>query len=251
MQKLYLFKSKIYIMRNTLFLGLIVVLLFAGCTPQEVQDALNRLKNGELTTSEVASGLKEALTIGIGKGSDQLSQLDGYFKSQYKIELPAEARKVTDKLKLIPGFSDVENVILEKINRGAEDAAKSAKPIFVNAIKQMTFDDAMGILMGPDNAATSYLNRTTSDSLYKAFSPVITQSLDKFNARKYWSDAVTAYNKIPFIDQVNPDLGDYVTQEALKGLFSMVEKEELNIRSNLSARTSDLLKKVFAKQDNK
>ncbi len=237
-------------MRSTLYSGLMILLL-AACTPQEMRDALGTITNTELTTAEVAGGLKEALTIGIGKGSDRLSQLDGYFKSPYKIVLPAEARKVTDKLKVVPGFSDVENVILEKINRGAEDAAKSAKPIFVDAIKKMTFEDALGILMGPDNAATSYLDRTTNEQLYQAFNPVIEQSLDKYNARKYWSDAVTAYNKLPFIDKVNPDLDDYVTREALKGLFSMVEKEELDIRKNVSARTTDLLKRVFAKQDNK
>ncbi|HQU58114.1 MAG TPA: DUF4197 domain-containing protein, partial [Saprospiraceae bacterium] len=165
--------------------------------------------------------------------------------------LPPEARKVTDKLKNVPGFSSLEADILEKINRGAEDAAKKAKPIFVDAIRQMTFSDAMDILMGADNAATQYLNRTTNSKLYQEFNPVIIESLDKFNARKYWADAVNAYNKIPFVDKANPDLDDYVTNEALKGLFSMVEKKELQIRTDVSARTTDLLKKVFAKQDNK
>jgi hypothetical protein len=165
--------------------------------------------------------------------------------------LPAEARKITDKLKNIPGFSSVENTILEKINRGAEDAAKKAKPIFVSAIRGMTFTDAMDILFGSKDAATRYLERTTSDQLYQEFNPVIVESLDKFSARKYWSDAVTAYNKIPFIEKANPNLDEYVTKEALKGLFSMVQNEELNIRQNIGARTSDLLKKVFAKQDNK
>jgi hypothetical protein len=143
----------------------------------------------------------------------------------------------------------VEDIILEKINRGAEDAAKKAKPIFVNAIKQMSFADAMDILMGEQNAATAYLNRTTYDPLYKEFNPVIVNSLDKFDARKYWKDAVNAYNKIPLVQKVNPELDDYVTKEALKGLFSMVENEEKNIRTNIAARTTDLLKRVFAKQD--
>ena len=153
-------------------------------------------------------------------------------------------------MKNIPGFTEVESVILEKINRGAEDAAKRATPIFASAIKGMTFQDAMGILMGEKNAATTYLNNKTYTQLYQEFSPVITNSLDKFKARDYWADAVNAYNKIPFVEKANPDLGDYVTTEALKGLFSMVEKEELNIRKNVSARTSDLMRKVFAKQDN-
>lgn len=227
-------------------------LFLSSCSPQQFQEVLGSvLENGALTDGEVSSGFKQALEIGIGKGSDQLSALDGYFKSPYKILLPPEARKVTDRLQKVPGFSQVENILLEKINRGAEDAAKKAKPIFVDAIKQMTFEDAMTILLGADNAATSYLNNKTNAQLYNAFNPVIVNSLDKFQARKYWKDAVTAYNKIPFIQKADPSLDNYVTTQALKGLFSMVEKEEVNIRKNVSARTSDLLKKVFAKQDNK
>ncbi len=229
-----------------------VAFSLSSCSPQQFQEVLGSvLENGALTDGEVSSGLKQALEIGIGKGSDQLSALDGYFKSPYKILLPPEARKVTDRLQKVPGFSQVENILLEKINRGAEDAAKKAKPIFVDAIKQMTFEDAMTILLGADNAATSYLNNKTNAQLYNAFNPVIVNSLDKFQARKYWKDAVTAYNKIPFIQKADPSLDNYVTTQALKGLFSMVEKEEVNIRKNVSARTSDLLKKVFAKQDNK
>ena len=231
-------------------LALICIVGFGACTTADIQRTLGTvLGDTPLMDAEIGSGLKEALNIGIGKGSDQLSQTDGYFKSPYKILLPPEARKVTDKLKNVPGFKDVENIILEKINRGAEDAAKKAKPIFVSAIKQMTFSDALNILMGNSDAATRYLERTTSTQLYNEFNPVIVESLDKFSARKYWSDAVTAYNKIPFVDKANPNLDQYVTNEALKGLFSMVEKEELNIRKNISARTSDLLRRVFAKQD--
>lgn len=202
-----------------------------------------------LTNDDVATGLKQALEIGIGKGSDVLSQKGGYFNSVYKILLPPEARQVTDRLKAIPGFNKVEDIILEKINAGAEDAASRAKPIFVNAIKQMTFGDAMNILMGDKNAATEYLKRTTFQQLYNEFNPVIVTSLDKFEARKYWGDAVNTYNKIPFIKKVNPSLDEYVTNEALKGLFSMVEEKERSIRTNLAERTTDLLKRVFAKQD--
>ncbi len=235
------------------FLKVFLVLLsfsFSSCS--ELQQALGSvLENEALTNGEISSGLKEALEIGIGKGSDQLSAVDGFFKSQYKILLPPEARKITDKLQKVPGFAQVENVLLEKINRGAEDAAKKAKPIFVDAIKQMSFEDALNILMGADNAATGYLNDKTNTQLYNAFNPVIIESLDKFNARKYWSDVVDKYNKIPFVEKADPSLDNYVTNQALKGLFSMVEKEEENIRKNVSARTSTLLKKVFAKQDNK
>jgi len=229
---------------------LCLALSFSSCSPQQLQDALGTvLDSGVLTDGEVSSGLKQALEIGIGKGSDQLSALDGYFKSPYKILLPPEARKITDKLQKVPGFAQIENVLLEKINRGAEDAAKKAKPIFVDAIKQISFEDATTILLGADDAATGYLNDKTNAQLYAAFNPVIINSLDKFNARKYWSDAVTAYNKIPFVQKADPSLDNYVTTQALNGLFSMVAKEEVNIRKNVSARTSDLLRKVFAKQD--
>jgi len=204
-----------------------------------------------LSNAEIAKGLKQALQLGVGESVNFLSAKDGFYKSAYKILLPEEARKVTDRLKVIPGFSNVEAVLLEKINRGAEDAAKKAGPIFLTAIRGMSFDDALNILMGDRNAATQYLNTRTNNKLYSEFSPVIVNSLDKFNALAYWADAVNAYNKIPFVNKVNPDLADHVTNSALSGLFSLVEKKEDGIRTDISQRSSELLKKVFAKQDKK
>jgi hypothetical protein len=227
----------------TFFLS--IAMLLPSCdTLKQLSGNLN-----EPTLAEIGSGLKQALEIGIGEGAAVLALRDGYFKSAYKILLPEEARRVTDKLKFIPGFSDVENIILEKLNRAAEDAAQSAKPIFVNAIRQMTFNDALQILMGPKTGATTYQHQKTYDPLYQEFHPVIVTSLNKFNAIEYWADAVNAYNKIPFIEKVNPSLDQYVTDKALVGLFSMVEKKEIQIRSDISSRTTDLLRKVFAKQD--
>jgi hypothetical protein len=235
-------------MKKLLLLPLLALTFWSCDVLQQVADsALSQ--STPLSTSEIAGGLKQALEIGITDGAGKLAQTDGFFRSPYKILLPPEARKVTDRLQGIPGFSNVENIVLEKINRGAEDAAKKAAPIFKSAITQMTFNDAMGILMGDKNAATSYLHKVTYNKLYQEFNPVIIESLDKFEARKYWSDAVTAYNKIPLVEKANPDLDDYVTKQALEGLFSMVEKKELDIRTNLSSRTTDLLKRVFAKQD--
>lgn len=219
------------------------IVLSPGC------DTLQQLSGNTLTVEEIGRGLKEALEIGVGEGAVALSQIDGYFKSPYKILLPPDARKVTDKLKFVPGFTQVEEIILEKINRGAEDAAKSAKPIFVDAIRKMTFQDAAGILMGEKNAATMYLRGATYDPLYSEFHPVIVNSLNKFNAIQYWADAVNAYNKIPLVEKVNPNLDQYVTQKALDGMFGMVEQKERSIRADISQRTTDLLKKVFAKQD--
>jgi len=234
-------------------LTFLLVLLFSMTScPTEIGQVLDTvLDDGSaLTNSEIVGGLKEALEVGVGNGSELLSSVDGYYKSRYKILLPAEARKVTDRLQGIPGFTQLEENILEKINRGAEDAAKSAKPIFVNAIKSMSFSDALGILKGDKDAATQYLERTTFNQLYDKFNPVIIASLDKFNARDTWSTAVNAYNRIPLnSDKADPNLDDYVTKMALDGLFKQVAKEELDIRTNLRARTSDLLKKVFAAQD--
>ncbi len=156
---------------------------------------------------------------------------------------------MTSRLQSVPGFSNLEQQLLEKINRGAEDAAKKAAPIFKDAITQMTFADAFDILMGSNNAATNYLDNKTNTKLYREFNPVIVQSLDKFKARKVWADAANVYNKIPLVDKVNADLDDYVTTKALDGLFSMVAKKELDIRTNVNARTTELLQKVFAKQD--
>lgn len=208
-------------------------------------------KSGDLSADEAGSGLKEALNVGVDQAVSFLSAKDGYYTSAYKILLPEEAKTMASKLKIIPGFSKFEEDLLEKMNRAAEDAAAQAKPIFVNAIKQMTFQDALNILMGEKNAATQYLQRTTTTQLTAAFIPVIQTSLDKFKAREYWASAVTAYNKIPLVKKMNPELDKYVTEKSLLGMFQLVEKKELDIRQNVDSRGSDLLKKVFAKQDKK
>lgn len=233
-----------------LFVSLLAIFLFAGCTSQQIRDTLSTFLDTPLTTEEVANGLKEALNRGSQKGANALAQNGGYFNDvAYRILLPEEARKVTDRLKIIPGFTDLEEVIIKKINQGAEDAAKEAAPIFLNAIKRMTIQDAFSILKGDKDAATQYLVRTTREELFSRFQPVIIQSLDKFQARKVWRDATTKYNAIPLLDDVDTDLAGYVTNKALDGLFKKVASEELNIRQNISARTTDLLKKVFAAQD--
>ena len=231
--------KKIYLFLLPLFL--------ISCDPADLQKAMDTLST--VSNTDIANGLKQALNFGVDESVDFLSKENGYYSSVYKILLPEEARKVTDKLKSIPGFGDIEEVLVKKLNQGAEDAASKAGPIFLQAIKTMSFDDAMNILMGPENAATTYLNNRTYNNLYGEFNPVIGNSLNKFNVQEYWAKAVNTYNKIPFIEKVNPDLGDYVTTEALKGLFSLVAKKEVGIRSDVSQRTTDLLKKVFAKQD--
>lgn len=205
---------------------------------------------GELSSAEIGQGLKDALSKGVKKGVKELSATDGYYKSTlYKILLPEEAQSVVSKLKAVPGFSNLEADLIEKMNRGAENAAKEAAPIFASAITSMTIADAMDILMGSDDAATKYLHKSTFSQLYEKFNPVIVKSLDEIGANSLWRDASNAYNKIPFVTKVNNDLDDHVTNKALDGLFGKIQEEEKNIRRNPGTRTTDLLKKVFSKQD--
>jgi hypothetical protein len=231
-----------------LFVSLAVIMLFSSCNAQ-FDKLLKKVITTDISTEDVVAGLKEALSNGTGKGSDLLSQRDGYFKSIYKIYLPEDAQAVCNKLRLIPGFTSIEDDVIEKLNRAAEDAAVKAKPIFLNAIKQMSFADAWNILKGTDNAATTYLIKTTNQPLYNEFKPVITASMEKVGAIQLWSSAITKYNQLPFVKKANPDMSDYVTNKALEGLFKKIEEEEKDIRHNLASRTSDLLKKVFSQQD--
>jgi hypothetical protein len=239
-------------MKHILFIVTISI-LFANCSSAQIDKLIKKAGkavSGEqsLSTEEVAEGLKEALTKGISKGSDLVSQLDGYFKNpEIKIPFPPEVKNVETKLRQIGLGSEVDKFVLT-LNRAAEDAAKEAKPIFVTAIKSMTIQDAWAILRGEQNAATNYLKRTTSVQLKDKFKPVVQNSLNKVNATKYYKDLVTRYNKIPLVQKVNPDLDDYATDRAIEGLFTMIAKEEKNIRQDPLARTSELLKKVFGAQ---
>lgn len=233
---------------NKLVLFLLPLFLLS-CDPKDLQRVLDSVSNVPLSNADIAAGLKQALDKGVDQSVMTLSAQDGYYASIYKILLPEEAAKVIDKLKFLPGFSNLEEEAIKRINKAAEDAATKAAPIFLNAIKGMTFDDVMKILMGEKNAATTYLHNKTYQALYNEFKPVMNSSLNKFGALDLWSDAIGKYNSLPFITKVNPDLADHVSNKALVGLFSLVEKKELGIRTDISQRTTDLLKKVFAKQD--
>ncbi|HRO08142.1 MAG TPA: DUF4197 domain-containing protein [Saprospiraceae bacterium] len=228
---------------------LLTTLMLMSCDPKDLQAILNSAGNIPLSNADIANGLKEALDKGVDQSVKTLAVKNGYYESVYKILLPQEAQGVIDKLKFIPGFANLEQEAIKKINQAAEDAASKAGPIFLSAIKQMTFEDVMNILMGDKNAATQYLHRTTYNPLYNEFKPVMVNSLNKFGVLDLWKDAINQYNSIPFITKVNPDMADHVTSKALVGLFSLVEKKEAGIRTDISQRTSDLLKRVFAKQD--
>ena len=231
----------------------LLAIVLTACTSAQINQALSdagKMVNTEkpLTAAEVGEGLKEALINGISKGADLTSQVDGYFKNQeIKIPFPPDVKKVEDRLRQLGMGNQVDNFILT-LNRGAEDAAKEAKPIFITAIKSMTIEDAFGILKGEPDAATQFLKRTTSAQLKEKFKPVIQNSLNKVNATKYYADLVNTYNKIPLVEKVNPDLNEYATNLAMQGLFTMIAKEEKNIRQDPVARTTELLRRVFGAQ---
>lgn len=200
-----------------------------------------------LSSSTIASGLKEALETGTQRGVEKLSAADGFFKdAAIKILMPEEARKAESTLRSMGFGSQVDDAILS-MNRAAEDASKSAAPIFVSAIKQITIQDAAGILKGSDFAATDYLKSKTTSQLTESFRPVIEQSLAKVNATKYWNTIFSNYNRFSS-DKVNPDLSAYVTEKALAGMFHEVALQEQKIRQDPAAQTTDLLKKVFGKK---
>lgn len=247
-------------MKKVLFLSVSALLVFSVSNAQlkrlfkkdsTGQTGLDKMiqkvpakNSGSLTNDEVVSGLKEALEIGTKNGANKLSAVDGFFKDAViKILMPPEAQKAEKTLRNVGFGKQVDDAILS-MNRAAEDAAKSAAPIFINAIKQMSIQDAFGILRGGDLAATNYLKQKTTISLTEAFRPVIENSLQKVNATKYWNTVFTTYNKFSS-EKVNTDLAAYVTEKALSGIFYQVGLEEQKIRKDPAARITDLLKKVF------
>ena len=236
-----MFRCKLDIMRR-IFTYLLLVISLSSC------EVLNQLPAGTsgiagITETEAAEGIKEALGQGLAKAVLQLNTTDGFFKDAfYKILLPPDAQKIENTLRSIGLGSQVDKAI----NRGAEDAAGYAKPIFVDAIKNMTLQDAIGLVKNGDTSATHFFRLKTTEKLLAAFRPVIQSSLDKVSATKYYGDMVNTYNNFPTtIKKINPDLTSFVTAKATDALFDLVAKEEKNIRENITARTSEILKKVF------
>ncbi len=234
-------------MRNKV-LALSICFLMFSCN--ELQQVVNQLpQSTSIGNDQIASGLREALELGIDKQVTKLTQEDGFFKNELvKIALPEELQKVDEALRKI-GLSSLADEGLKVLNRAAEDAVSEATPIFVNAVKGITFSDAKDILLGGDNAATTYLTTATETDLYASFKPVIKNSFDKVGADQVWNNLITKYNNIPFVKQVNPDLTDYVTLEALNGVYTMIAVEEKEIRTKTASRTTALLQQVFALQD--
>ncbi len=231
----------------TYLLTLFVVFSLSTSHNLEAQNVKNLLS--QISQNEIGKGLKEALDHGIKNQVSKLTAKDGFYKNELvKILLPKELQKVDKRLRRL-GLGKLADEGLLLLNRAAEDAVKTATPIFVNAVKGITFKDAKNILLGEQNAATSYLQNTTQTSLYKEFTPVIKQSFAKVGADKIWKVIVDKYNKLPFVKKINPDLTDYTANEALKGVFTMIAIEEEGIRKKIGLRDTNLLRKVFALQD--
>jgi phosphoribosylcarboxyaminoimidazole (NCAIR) mutase len=237
-------------MKKLSFYAIAVMLfLLPSCSNAQFLKKVSKALEGTTTTGftedEATAAIREALIKGTGESVNLVSVVDGYFKNpEIKIPFPPEAVSIESKLRAVGLGAQVDKAVLS-INRAAEDAAKEAKPIFVAAVKGMTIREAINIVRGKENAATEYLKNTTSPELKLKFRPVIEQSLNEVNATKYWTDVINSYNKIPLVQKMNPDLAGYVTDKAIEGLFIMIAKEELKIRKDPVARTTELLKKVF------
>ena len=236
---------------------LILSLLLSLSSQAQVKETLAQ-KLAKLSTQlsgvggvDIASGLKEALNKGITQQVSKLTAVDGFYKNEaVKILMPEELQKVDATLRKI-GLGSLADEGIKVMNRAAEDAVKEATPIFVSAVKNMSFTDAKNILLGNESAATTYLQKGTNTALYAKFNPVIKSSFEKVGADVVWKNIINKYNTIPLVKKVNPDLTDYTTNQALAGVFKMIAVEEKDIRTNINARTTPLLQKVFAMQDKK
>ncbi|MEL1245075.1 DUF4197 domain-containing protein [Flavobacterium sp. DGU11] len=240
-----------------ILLSLFLITTIATGANAQLKDLVGKGKDmlsggkSSFSNADIGKALKEALNNGVTKEVTKLTATDGFYKNEaVKILLPEELQKVDKKLRQM-GMANLADEGIKVLNRAAEDAVKEATPIFVDAITKMAITDAKNILMGADNSATTYLQKTTTSPLYGKFSPVVKTSLSKVGADAVWANIISKYNALPLVSKVNPDLTDYVTNKALDGVFKMITVEEKNIRTNLSSRTSDLLKKVFALQDKK
>ncbi|MBW3467737.1 DUF4197 domain-containing protein [Arthrospiribacter ruber] len=238
-------------MRIGLSISILFCLLLLGCSSSDINRLLQAAGgSAPLTQQEVSQGLKEALIQGISKGADKASETDGFFRNDMiRILLPEDARRVENTLRQMGLGSEVDRALLA-INRGAENAAKEAKPIFINAIRQLTIQDAFNLLQGNQDAATSFLRRTTESQLIELFQPRIEESLNQVGATRFYGDIANTYNAIPLTNRrIDPDLNAYVTEKAIDGLFLLIAEEEKSIRENPLERTSALMRRVFAAQD--
>jgi hypothetical protein len=265
MHRLNLFTSTIekyillhFIKKNKIMMGgkkyiaiVGLLLVFSACNEQMFKDVMNAAGSGAspvikpLTNEEVINGLREALSVGTNNSTAFASKLDGFYKNELLfIAFPPEAIKVKNTLEDL-GFKEQTDKFVLTLNRAAEEATKSAAPVFLDAIKGMTITDGFAILKGNDSAATSYLKEKTTAELKQKFTPIVQDAINKVELTKYWTPVISTYNNIPFVEKQNADLTGYVTDKAVFGLFKLIAQEELKIRQDPAARVTDVLKRVF------
>jgi hypothetical protein len=241
--------------KQGIFLALLIALLGGTASAQFNLDKLkketSKIKPAKNTLSndDIIKGLKEALNVGTNNSTASASKVNGYFRNpKITIPFPKDAAKVEKALRQA-GLGKMVDDFTLTLNRAAEEAAKEAAPIFIDAIKGMSIRDGLSILQGNETAATSYLKTNTQDPLKAKFQPVVERALQKTQATKYWSNIITAYNRLPTtLNKINPNLSDYATTKAIDGLFVLVGEEEAKIRKDPAARISDILQRVFGKK---
>jgi len=230
------------------FMVLLGIMIFDGCSKEQLQNVVGEAIEEGVTQEEVAIGLKSALIIGINRSFYQASQPNGFYNNKkIRIGFPEEAEKVESTLRRIGLSNQVDNFIIQ-LNRGAEKATYQAKPIFIETIDQMDIEDAWTILRGDQDAATQYLRINASAKLYQQFAPIVKRNLDEVKATYYYKEIINRYNRLPSVQKVNPNLEEYATKRAMAGLFYLIAKEEERIRENPTARTTSVIRKVFAHQ---
>lgn len=229
---------------------LLLITLFS-CSPQELQSILDAAGGTPLSNEEVVAGLKEALQVGADRSVSKAGAVNGFWNDpQIRIPFPPEAIKVKNTLLQIGLEKPVED--LERtLNKAAENAAKEAMPVFMEAVRGLSIQDGFTILRGGDNAATDLLRQRTEPQLRARFLPVVKDATSAVALTSYWQPVASAYNTATILtgqQAVDPDLDAYVTDRALDGLFILLAAEEKKIREDPIARTTELLRRVFGQQ---
>ncbi|HEY3390711.1 MAG TPA: DUF4197 domain-containing protein [Prolixibacteraceae bacterium] len=242
----------------------LILLFFTLNSGAQLSKVLKKITNktAPLSNADIVGGLKDALLVATDSSVTHLSAVDGYLKDlTIKILLPPEAKTITDHISKLPGGAKLVDDVIVRINRAAEDAAKGAKPIFVNSVREMTFTDGLQILKGPNDAATQYFVQKTSQQLSELYRPKIRESLNKglvagISTQQSWNELTVQWNKMAGstlgqfagLKTVQVKLEDYILEQALKGMFLKIAEREKDIRTNANARVTTLLKKVFGNE---
>jgi hypothetical protein len=245
-------------MKKFLLLAASAAIVISSCDVNKALDqvnkGLNTVNTGTgapgLSSAEIANALKDALMQGTNKSTESASKVDGFNKNpKIRIPFPPAVQNVKDwAIKF--GLGGQVDKFEETLNRAAEEAAKGAAPIFIDAVKTMTINDALGILKGADTSATHYLRVHCTAPLNVKFKPTVHNATEKVQLTKYWTPITSAYNKVPGHTAVNTDLDQYVCDRGIDGIFKLIGDEETNIRINPVARATDIMKKVFGSKDN-